>query len=483
MFFFLDEDVGEVIEALKDHMKETTRLEMAPWAKGYTTRLNELSTELTVEQMQMDTDRARRRGFKGPKVKVALSTYSDIFYVDHIEHVKEPQKTNSGIWGWFYKSNEKPESRQVVTKRLKNVKGRKILIKGKPGVGKSSLSKKIAWDWARGVFTVFSIVFLVSLRLVKPDDPIEDIILSQYSILKSLNMTRPKIQKLQYILDSKDEKVLLIVDGLDDLGSNQDIERIIKGKKLQNCCVLVTATPHCVSHISIHFEDHFAINGFTEEQSKEFISKTFFDKRKVAEIMNFSLDYSTFIQDKLYISPMLLQFICILADSNEIELSRKNVAEGEIYWRLVRCIYRKFCTQKGKSFVRGAFLSIFKKVGTLAYHGLKSKRSWFQRSEIIQEIGEEVLECGLLVSQEGTTFVDDENPHVAFPHSSMQRFLGAFGFIRSLDHEATIIDDVVSLLLNNVCFLKFCLWFITDKIMCEYIQSDDNMYHNELQMK
>ena len=67
---------------------------------------------------------------------------------------------------------------------------RKILIKGGPGTGKTSLVKKIAWDWAKRIFVKVSIVFFVFLKLVKPGHFVEDAIIHQNHTLQGKHVTK-----------------------------------------------------------------------------------------------------------------------------------------------------------------------------------------------------------------------------------------------------------------------------------------------------
>ena len=50
----------------------------------------------------------------------------------------------------------------------------KILAKGDPGIGKTTLAKKIAWDWAKKDFKNFSLILIVFLKLVHQVDTLEN---------------------------------------------------------------------------------------------------------------------------------------------------------------------------------------------------------------------------------------------------------------------------------------------------------------------
>ena len=86
----------------------------------------------------------------------------------------------------------------------------------------------------KGLFTAVSIVFFVFLKLVRPDDAIENVIIEQNPLLKGSGISQ---QKLNGVFQSFGNKCLLILDGLDEhahgehdnnLTFNEDVLKIIK---------------------------------------------------------------------------------------------------------------------------------------------------------------------------------------------------------------------------------------------------------------
>ena len=192
-------------------------------------------------------------------------------------------------------------------------KGKKVLMSGEPGIGKSTLCKKILYDWAQGIFTAFTIVFLISLKIVKPGKSIAAIIIDQNPFLGGLDITETKLNK---ILESFTHKILIVLDGADEYDFNkieeksQDIVKIMTGKKLLHCNILITSRPHSLPEIekrSVIFKTVIRVHGLTREGTENFIFKTVKNKSTQERVMLFFKD--NFLRGQSsQASPMLLVF-------------------------------------------------------------------------------------------------------------------------------------------------------------------------------
>ena len=150
-------DERRLIEELQQYTEEAMKIEMAPWVQNYAVKMEDLYTELTLEQIENKPT--------GP-IPIKLETYAELF--------NEKETTD--------KQQSHPETTsEPPRKKSKKGKGTKILAKGDPGMGKSALGRKIAYDWAKGVFTAVSVVFFVSMKLIRPGQSIENIIIEQVS--------------------------------------------------------------------------------------------------------------------------------------------------------------------------------------------------------------------------------------------------------------------------------------------------------------
>ena len=126
--------------------------------------------------------------------------------------------------------------------------------------------------------------------------------------------------------------------------------------------------------------------------------------------------------------PILLSFMCLLAREDDIDLLSTNMHTREVYTRMVRCLYKKYTIGKGLSFDTDQFHAAVFKIGNLAFKTLLSGDPLLKRSDVIREIGEDAFDYGLLIGHEAAhMLIRDEtaNMFVAFPHRSVQEFLGA----------------------------------------------------------
>ena len=124
----------------------------------------------------------------------------------------------------------------------------KILAKGDPGMGKTTLAKKNCLGLAMKKFCKVSLVLFISLKSVRPDDSLEEVMLKQIPELAGLGVTS---RKLESFIEHFGKQCLLICDGLDEhaMGSNTDVLKVLRHEKYLDCNIFVTSRPHSVREI------------------------------------------------------------------------------------------------------------------------------------------------------------------------------------------------------------------------------------------
>ena len=430
-----EEDLENLAKELGPVTEDLMKIKMAPWIKGYVSDMNDLYTELEIDKLEHKPKTTEKR--------TPFKDYTELF---------QDCTANSS--------------------QVKRGKGKRVLVKADPGNGKTTFVGKVAWDWAKGFFTTFTIVFLVSMKLVQPGDVLENVIIQQNPVLEGLGVTD---HRLKNILETFGQRCLIILDGFDeytDVSGNKehkDTIKMLKGQKFLRCNVLLTSRPHCISNVEEHFQTVVRINGFSEEHAGEFVGKILNDAYKVQSVLEFecftSNCYSFEYQHKC---PILLLFVSFLVNEKEIDISKKDTTLGEIYTRLVRCLYRKFTFRKGLQFKNQGFFELLQCLGKIAWETLVCRKYSMQRQDI-EMIDEYIFDYGLIIGHEDYRLRGSETADIfiTFVHRTIQEFLGSFYFVQVLS-KGKQIDSLLPhgckepICMSNQMIIEFCIWFLSD---------------------
>ena len=90
----------------------------------------------------------------------------------------------------------------------------------------------------------------------------------------------------------------------------------------------------------------------------------------------------------------------MLVKEDDIDLKDRTIHTGDIYMRMIRCLYKRFLTRKKVQFELDSFIKVLVSIGKLALETLLSGNSLLNKSEVLQDIGQDVFECGLLIGHE-----------------------------------------------------------------------------------
>ena len=442
MIFFsaTDGEFATLADTLRPYTKQTMKMDVAPWIRDYSVDLDKLFTSLTYEVKENTPADARSSEMKG---------YQNIF-----------------------------ESRNS-----QNPKGQRILLVADPGYGKTSLSRKIMYDWGKGIFRSYTLVLPLSLKMLKPGDAIEKLLIQQTPSLEAMGVSP---RKLQRILETFGDKCLIILDGLDEhtLRSNDDVTKIIEGENLPQCSVLITSRPHSIGNLRKYFSTIVWTRGFTQETAVEFGQKILDDPDQVKTAIN--LTTTPLMPQALpYICPLLLSFKCLLVRDEDIGFLKKTMFIGDIYAKMIQCLFKVFILRKGISYQATDFTDTLQKIGGLALKNLLSGNYEFERSEIIRKIGGDAFNYGLIVGHENASVTADEvnDIKISFLDEGIQYFLGAFHFIHRLSNGESLNDALDSCqkkltLMTKSIFLHFCLWLLKQKSEHQFsLRNKDHTYH------
>ena len=190
---------------------------------------------------------------------------------------------------------------------------KRMLVYGRPGIGKSTFCKKVAYDWSKNLREIlmnFSILLLIKLRDVCDVGNIRDVLRASKLLASDGPISVDSLY--DYIINNQD-KVLLILDGYDEYSFAEERSPILaiwKGEKLRDCHVIVTTRQIECDELRGPSHVQLEIQGFKSREQKEtFARKLLAGEEDPDEFMSYLYDNDLGGMAEI---PLLLLMLCIL---------------------------------------------------------------------------------------------------------------------------------------------------------------------------
>ena len=349
----------------------------------------------------------------------------------------------------------------IFSSRRNYPKPKRILVYGRPGIGKTVFTQKTTYDWSqknKEMLAEFDLVLQVKLRDVCDLQDISAILRASELLASDGKVSVEDLYK--FVVDNQ-EKVLLILDGYDEYsaGEQSPVRDIWERKQLRDCCVILTTRQIKLDVLRNSSDAQFEINGFdSEEQVKEFALKFLKDENDFEDFYEYVLGKK--LGDVVKI-PLLLLMLCLVwtrKDSTGLPTSRADIYTQFIQTLLNHMSGKVAEVDHADQMFRkvGDYAEEFSQLGKLAFAALLRDSLHLSSSEVPGNLMNKLIEVGLFQVSNLSSLNPDKG--VFFIHKSFQEFLAAWYLKHELkDENSTSLSkiDSVEKILKMSEVLKF----------------------------
>ena len=315
-----------------------------------------------------------------------------------------------------------------------------ILIEGSPGIGKTTFSLKLAYDWANqsssaASFPEFELVLLLKCRDI--DGDVREAITEQ---LLPNDISKDIRKKFFHFLKDihNQERVLIILDGLDELPekSRHHVDLFLRRRILSFCYVLATTRQEKGIEVrkQFVFDIVLKIEGFTEGDSFEYIRRHFKNvgpgQSSKGEKLIEEIKENELLRD-LQKNPLHLLLLCVVYQDHEGKLPSTRT---NLYQVIVVCLLRRYCARhnvkasKEDMDLEKQFERDIRCLGELAWNCLLSDRHSFFEEELeeLERRNEKLVarRLGFVYKEESLKVLKPQHEY-CFLHKSFQEYLAA----------------------------------------------------------
>ena len=397
---------------------------------------------------------------EGPEAK-DLST--DQIYVNAVIHegrVSYDFPTDRWEQLKVYPTPNASQSKSVRPEDIFDAQHNKVLVVGRPGIGKTMLSTKLLRMWASGnpkMKTHFDMAFLLKFRHLNSETD-----LNLYELLDRAETVGRLDDEVWSYIKENPTKVLLIFDGIDEFSARSDVaqddsyykdtgeakmplrclySKLVSGKLLRGSTVITTTRPTAVECVrNLKFKRTVEILGFTSEQIEDYVEKFTEDDHVAKETMwqhistNINLFSLCYIPVNCFIICHCLLHLISIFDGG-LQLPTKMT---EIYSMTVKIFFHKHNRDDKYSCSKtdlGTYMykpfkqlhpeneMVFKRLGKIAFNGIKQGRLIFESNEV-----DGLEDCGLLhrlPDAKPRLLSEQPKAQYCFLHLTMQEFFAA----------------------------------------------------------
>ena len=215
-----------------------------------------------------------------------------------------------------------------------------ILTEGAPGIGKTVMSKEIAFQWANNTLLNHKkLVFLIFLQ-----DPNLANVKSLEDLMAYVFKTKVFNSLTEYLIETKGKDITIILDGYDEMPEehrqNSLIADIINFAVLSDCSLVITSRPTASVHLHTMAHCRVEILGFAEKDRLDYITHALQgDDFKVEKVKSYLQSHST-INALCYI-PLNMTILLSLFEETPFQTNVPHT-QTEMYEKFIKVTIIRF---------------------------------------------------------------------------------------------------------------------------------------------
>ena len=332
----------------------------------------------------------------------------------------------------------------------RQVEPRVILIEGSPGIGKTILSKEIAFQWANNkLLNQKLLLFLMFLR----DPYLQNVQTIEQFVCYAINSAQRNSMVTaieQYLEETSGEHCMIVFDGYDEISeeirSDSFISKIINRKVLKLCSLVITSRPTTSAVLHGTADRRVEILGFTKEDRKRYLHQSLGGNIDEIKKIEEYFEANPFIDSLCYIPLNMTILICLLKTSLEpstgFPKSQTEINKQFTFVTIARYLMRTHnhtLTVKRLQSLPPPYKEQLDNVAKLAFVFLGKDKIVFNDDDIATDCPDCVGKwgsLGLLKTVKYHNFHEDSTSFsYNFLHFSIQEFLAAYYIVSLSDNK------------------------------------------------